>query len=75
MALIYIVLPRQTIFYDVVEYLYSNTMSVRLKDEMPVLLAPPLTQEIQREHVRIISEIRQVFAMDCFHHSSQNDSL
>ncbi|XP_071798955.1 uncharacterized protein CXorf58-like [Asterias amurensis] len=54
------VLPRTTILYDVIDYLNrgGNAPSKRLQVELPVLTARPVTQEMQREHVRIISELR-----------------
>ena len=54
------VLPRQTVFYDVVDYLYNRTLTPRLKAELPYLLTNPITQDIQRRHIEIISEIRPV---------------
>ncbi|XP_022095200.1 putative uncharacterized protein CXorf58 [Acanthaster planci] len=55
------VLPRTTILYDVIDYLNrgGNSPSARLQAEMPALTARPLTEEMQRAHVRIISELRE----------------
>ncbi|XP_038049860.1 putative uncharacterized protein CXorf58 [Patiria miniata] len=59
------VLPRTTILYDVIDYLNrgGNSPSVRLQAEMPMLTARPVTEEMQREHVRIISELREPLAI------------
>ncbi len=54
------VLPRQTIFYDIVEYLYSKKLAPRLKEELPALLLKPVNEDTKLEQIRIISEIRQV---------------
>ncbi|PVD18639.1 hypothetical protein C0Q70_21189 [Pomacea canaliculata] len=50
-------LPRQTIFYDVVDYAYNHRMSPRLRDVIPILLTHPVTQEVQVEHIRTIGKI------------------
>ena len=54
------VLPRRTIFYDVVEYLYSKKMSDQLAQELPDLLVQPRTEDIQLQHMNIISRLRWV---------------
>ena len=54
-------LPRQTIFYDVVQYLYSRKLSQRLENELPALLVKPVNQDMQMRHIAIISEIRYVY--------------
>ncbi|XP_013415353.1 putative uncharacterized protein CXorf58 [Lingula anatina] len=51
-------LPRTTIFFDVVDYLYHHRMSPRLKKELPQLLSRPITQETQLQHIKIISRLR-----------------
>lgn len=55
---LFTVLPRQTIFYDVVEYLYNKKLAPRLKEEIPKLLLRPNNEKTKLEHIRIISEIR-----------------
>ncbi|XP_041379360.1 putative uncharacterized protein CXorf58 [Gigantopelta aegis] len=51
-------LSRRTIFYDIVDYAYNNVMTPRLKDEIPLLVTRPVTQEIQLQHIRSISAPR-----------------
>ncbi|XP_077987846.1 uncharacterized protein CXorf58-like [Glandiceps talaboti] len=52
-------LPRTTILYDIVDYIrVGRTPSDRLREEMPVLMTRPVTQEIQLAHVRAISQLR-----------------
>ncbi|XP_064639062.1 uncharacterized protein CXorf58-like isoform X2 [Lineus longissimus] len=58
------VLPRTTIFYDLVDYAYSKRLTPRLKREIPHLAARPVTQEVQHEHIRIISRLRSPIQMD-----------
>ncbi|KAK2150952.1 hypothetical protein LSH36_381g02102 [Paralvinella palmiformis] len=53
------ILPRFTIFYDVVGFLYTNKMTPSLKAHLPVLLLPPNNDDVQLEHIRILSEIRR----------------
>ena len=52
------VLPRQTIFYDVVEYLYNKKLAPRLREEIPKLLLRPNNEKTKLEHIKMISEIR-----------------
>ncbi|XP_071085227.1 uncharacterized protein CXorf58-like [Haliotis cracherodii] len=52
------VLPRHTIFYDVIEYAYNNKMTPRLQEELPLLVSRPVTQEIQVEQLRSIGLMR-----------------
>ncbi|XP_033124978.1 putative uncharacterized protein CXorf58 [Anneissia japonica] len=52
------ILTRSTILYDIVDYLEGNQASSRLQNEMKALISRPVTQELQREHIRIISELR-----------------
>lgn len=59
-------LPRQTIFYDVVDYAYNHRMSPRLRDVIPILLTHPVTQEVQVEHIRTIGKIRFDFTFTYF---------
>ena len=55
---LFTVLPRQTIFYDVVEYLCNKKLAPRLREEIPRLLLRPNNEKTKLEHIRIISEIR-----------------
>ena len=52
------VLPRQTIFYDIVDYLYNHKMSHQLQEELPSLLSRPFSEDVQLQHIRIISQLR-----------------
>ncbi|CAL1527866.1 unnamed protein product [Lymnaea stagnalis] len=52
------VLPRHTMFFDVFDYVYNNHKSALLRDEMPLLMKAPITQEMQIRHIRAISKIR-----------------
>lgn len=52
------VLPRYTIFYDIVDFLYNHRMTPRLREEIPLLILRPLTQDIQVQHIRAVSEMR-----------------
>ena len=60
------VLPRQTVFYDIVDFLYCQTMSPMLQGALPTLLSRPLTQDIQLQHMKIISQVRYVDVENCF---------
>nr|CAB3235000.1 putative uncharacterized protein CXorf58 [Phallusia mammillata] len=51
------VLPRQSIMYDIMEYLRTKLPSARLQSEMPVLLSRPVTQEVQLEQFRALSRL------------------
>ncbi|CAH1245754.1 CXorf58 [Branchiostoma lanceolatum] len=52
-------LPRQSIMYDIVEYLYhTGTPSSRLQADLPILMSRPITQEIQLQHIQAISQLR-----------------
>lgn len=51
-------LPRTTIMYDIVDYAHSRILSQRLKVELPILLSKPVTENIQLQHIRTISQIR-----------------
>ncbi|KAK3598598.1 hypothetical protein CHS0354_039620 [Potamilus streckersoni] len=54
------VLPRHTIFYDLVDFLYTQRMTPRLRAEIPLLVTRPVTQDIQVQQIRAISEIRSL---------------
>lgn len=57
--LLYIsVLPRHTIFYDIVDFLFNHRMTPRLQHEIPLLVMRPMTQDIQIQHIRAVSEMR-----------------
>lgn len=51
-------LPRHTIFYDVVDFAYNQRMTPRLKQEIPLLMSRPVTQEVQVRHIQAISKMR-----------------
>lgn len=51
-------LPRHTIFFDVVDFAYNQRMTPRLKQEIPLLMSRPVTQEIQVRHIQAISKMR-----------------
>ncbi|XP_072370138.1 uncharacterized protein CXorf58 homolog [Scyliorhinus torazame] len=51
-------LPRTTIMYDIMDYAQSSILSQRLKKELPILLSKPITEEIQLQHIRTISQTR-----------------
>ncbi|KAK7486308.1 hypothetical protein BaRGS_00022478 [Batillaria attramentaria] len=51
-------LPRQTIFYDVVDFAYNQRLTPRLKHEIPLLMSRPVTQEVQVRHIQAISKMR-----------------
>lgn len=50
--------PRHTIFYDIVEFLYIGKLSRHLQQQLPNLLLKPVTPEIQLQHLKIISALR-----------------
>lgn len=52
------VLPRYTIFYDIIDFLFNHRMTPRLREEIPLLVTRPLTQDIQIQHIRAVSEMR-----------------
>ncbi|XP_075855782.1 uncharacterized protein CXorf58 homolog isoform X2 [Microcebus murinus] len=52
-------IPRTMIMYDIVDYAESGVMSNRLRKEMKYLLQKPKTEEIRRQQLRIVSEIRR----------------
>lgn len=52
------VLPRHTVFYDIVDFLYTHRMTPRLRQEVPLLMTRPITQDIQISHIRVVSEMR-----------------
>ncbi|XP_061185716.1 uncharacterized protein CXorf58-like isoform X1 [Saccostrea echinata] len=52
------VLSRRTIFYDVIDYLYNQRITPRLRQEIPVLVQRPVSQEIKVQHIRAISTLR-----------------
>ncbi|XP_071477892.1 uncharacterized protein CXorf58-like [Diadema antillarum] len=55
------VLPRTTILYDIIDYLSRGSPSDRLRPEIPVLTARPITQEMQLKHIKLISKLRTPF--------------
>jgi hypothetical protein len=54
------VLSRRTIFYDVIDYLYNQRITPRLRQEIPILVQRPVSQEIKVQHIRAISTLRYV---------------
>ena len=52
------VLPRHTIFYDIVDFLFTRVMTPRLREEVPLLVTRPITQDIQVQHIRAVSQLR-----------------
>nr|XP_039271404.1 putative uncharacterized protein CXorf58 isoform X1 [Styela clava] len=51
-------LPRQSIMYDIVEYLQTKSPSDRLRSELPTMMSRPVTQEVQLQHIRAISRLQ-----------------
>ncbi|XP_031792514.1 putative uncharacterized protein CXorf58 homolog [Piliocolobus tephrosceles] len=51
-------IPRTTLMYDIVHYSESGVISNRLRNEMKFLLQRPVTQEIHKHQLRIVSENR-----------------
>uniref|UniRef100_A0A2R9C4J7 Chromosome X open reading frame 58 n=1 Tax=Pan paniscus TaxID=9597 RepID=A0A2R9C4J7_PANPA len=51
-------IPRTMLMYDIVHYSESGVISNRLRNEMKFLLQRPVTQEIHKHQLRIVSEIR-----------------
>ncbi|WAR28822.1 LOW QUALITY PROTEIN: hypothetical protein MAR_014526 [Mya arenaria] len=52
-------LPRHTVFYDIIDFLYNHRMTPRLRDEIPLLVTRPITQDIQIQHIRAVTEMRR----------------
>lgn len=52
------ILPRHTIFYDIVDFLFTRVMTPRLRQEVPLLITRPITQDIQVQHIRAVSQLR-----------------
>ncbi|XP_078612468.1 uncharacterized protein CXorf58-like isoform X4 [Branchiostoma floridae x Branchiostoma japonicum] len=66
-------LPRQSIMYDIVEYLYhTGTPSSRLQEDLPILMSRPITQEIQLQHIQAISQLRTPPPAPCTTAQSRN---
>ena len=57
-SFLFSVLPRHTIFYDIVDFLFTRVMTPRLRQEVPLLVTRPFTQDIQVQHIRAISQLR-----------------
>ncbi|KAM5196828.1 LOW QUALITY PROTEIN: uncharacterized protein CXorf58 homolog [Hipposideros larvatus] len=51
-------IPRTMIMYDIVNYVESGVISTRLQKEMKYLLQRPRTEEMRRDQLRIVSEVR-----------------
>ncbi|XP_074657958.1 uncharacterized protein CXorf58-like isoform X2 [Tubulanus polymorphus] len=52
------VLPRTTIFYDIIDFIYGRNLSPRLRDSLPVLLSRPVTQDVQLQHIDVMSRLQ-----------------
>lgn len=52
------VLPRTTILYDILDFVENGKATPRLQSEFQVLSTRPVTQEMQLEHIRLISKVR-----------------
>ncbi|PIK37914.1 hypothetical protein BSL78_25264 [Apostichopus japonicus] len=52
------VLPRTTILYDILDFVENGKTTPRLQSEFRVLTTRPVTQEMQLEHIKLISKIR-----------------
>ncbi|PIK56092.1 hypothetical protein BSL78_06988 [Apostichopus japonicus] len=52
------VLPRTTILYDILDFVENGKTTPRLHSEFRVLTTRPVTQEMQLEHIKLISKIR-----------------
>ncbi|XP_031815343.1 putative uncharacterized protein CXorf58 homolog isoform X3 [Sarcophilus harrisii] len=50
--------PKTMIMYDIMDYATSGTLSDRLQKELKYLLQKPKSEEMQRDQLRIISQIR-----------------
>lgn len=50
-------LPRNSIIFDIVEYLQTKTPTERLRDEIPTLMSRPITQDVQLQHIRAITRM------------------
>lgn len=46
------------IMYDIVNYVETGVISTHLQKEMKYLLQRPRTEEMRRDQLRIVSEIR-----------------
>ncbi|CAD5116615.1 DgyrCDS5488 [Dimorphilus gyrociliatus] len=51
-------LSRQTLFYDVVDFLYNNRLTQKLIDNLPILLSLPNNEDVQKLHVEVLSQYR-----------------
>jgi len=52
------VIPRQTIFYDIMDFLYHKKMTERLRKELPVLAKSPVNADMELRHI----EVRPAFS-------------
>ena len=51
-------LPRYSVFRDVFDYIYSGKLTPTVAENMTALLSRPVTNEVQMQHLDIISRIR-----------------
>uniref|UniRef100_A0A2C9KG98 Uncharacterized protein n=1 Tax=Biomphalaria glabrata TaxID=6526 RepID=A0A2C9KG98_BIOGL len=69
------VLPRQTIFFDVVDFAYNNHLSATLKKEMQLLTARPVSQMMLVKQFKAISRIRSQQANPPAHYFKSSKSV
>ncbi|KAL0587921.1 putative uncharacterized protein CXorf58 [Plecturocebus cupreus] len=53
-------IPRSMLIYDIVHYSESGVISTRLRNEMKFLSWRPVTEEMRKHQLRIVSEIRSL---------------
>ncbi|XP_067949647.1 uncharacterized protein CXorf58-like [Watersipora subatra] len=51
------VIPRQTIFYDIMDFLHHKNLTKRLQEEMPLLAKSPVNADIEFRHIETISRM------------------
>lgn len=49
----FVVIPRQTVFYDIVDFLYHKNMTMRLKQELPILAKSPVNADMELRHIEV----------------------
>lgn len=54
----YLALPRFTIFRNIFDYVYSGKLTPAVAENMASLLTRPITTDIHKQHLDIISRIR-----------------
>ncbi|XP_074248329.1 uncharacterized protein CXorf58 homolog isoform X2 [Saimiri boliviensis] len=53
-------IPRSTLIYDIVHYSESGVISTRLRNKMKFLSRRPVTEEMHKHQLQIVSEIRSL---------------